>query len=362
MRLAVIQDYLRSGGTENQSLNVVKAWQDLGESAFLITFRPGGDLASRGFDYGINHIALQGQDTRLSFWAPRLEQSLVDLGIEGVLLMGRNANRIGSRLKSRFPRLVVLGTCRTGRPITYSYRRSLLAVDAVVVNSRWAEERILQIGVQREAIQRVPNALSLSWESGERELLRQKVRSELKVSKDTQVLIQVAAFVPGKNHRDLLEAVAGLGESDAPWELWLIGRGKTLRPAKQLARQLKIHQRVRFLGFQPAVKPYLAAADLLVSTSLEESLPNALIEAQSAGLPVVAYDTAGVKETFLPDQSGILIKPGDIDALFKALKQLIRKPELRRKMGEAGIAFSRHFPDYLEQGRAYLELMKPKVD
>lgn len=358
MRLAVIQDFLRSGGTENQSLNIVKAWQDLGHSAFLVTFRPGGDLSPRGVDYGLNQVALQRRDSRLSFWAPRLERSLVDLDIEGVLLMGRNANRFGSRLKFRFPQMPVIATCRTGRPLTYSYRRSLLAADTVVVNSHWAEERVLQVGVPRENIHCIRNALSLSWETGERSLLRQKIRAELKIPEGTKVMVKVASFIPGKNHKDLLEAVAGLDEADAPWELWLIGRGKTLRPAKQLARQLNIQKRVRFFGFQSAVKPYLAAADLMVSTSLEESLPNALIEGQSAGLPVVAYDTAGVKETFLPDRSGLLTLAEDINRFHQSIKQLLADDERLAEMGKQAVAFARTFPEYLEQGRAYLRLMK----
>ena len=358
MRLAVIQDFLRSGGTENQSLNIAKAWQDLGHSAFLVTFRPGGDLSSRSVDYGLSQVSLQRRDSRLSFWAPRLERSLVDLDIEGVLLMGRNANRCGSRLKIRFPEMPVVATCRTGRPLTYSYRRSLLAADTVVVNSQWAEERVLQVGVPRENIHCIRNALSLSWETGERALLRQKMRAELKVPEGTKVLVKVASFIPGKNHKDLLEAVAGLDEVDPPWVLWLIGRGKTLRPAKQLARQLNIQNRVRFLGFQPAIKPYLAAADLMVSTSLEESLPNALIEGQSAGLPVVAYDTAGVKETFLPDRSGILSPAEDITKFHQGIEQLLADDQLRAEMGKQAETFAQTFPDYLEQGKAYLRLMK----
>ena len=76
--------------------------------------------------------------------------------------------------------------------------------------------------------------------------------------------------------------------------------------------------------------------NVAVLTSLEESLPNFLLEAQVAGLPVVAYECAGVSEAFLPGESGILVPQGEQAGFLNSLESLQENTGLRRAMGEKG--------------------------
>ena len=80
------------------------------------------------------------------------------------------------------------------------------------------------------------------------------------------------------------------------WRLWLVGDGKEYRRCQHWAAANGLGTRVRFFHFQHDPFPFYAAADVAVSVSREDSLPNFLIEAQATGLPVVAYDCRGVND------------------------------------------------------------------
>lgn len=362
MELAILQDYLRPGGTEKQSLLLTRSWTQTGVSAALVTFRPGGPLAPLAEQMAVPVRALQPFDSRLDFWAPGWRGLLAEPSLKGVLLMGRNANSRGVSIKARRPELTVVGTVRTGRSLTRSYQRSLEVADIVVANSAWAADRIRSEGIRCQRLEVIPNARTLEWAPGEQDRLRNAMRQQLQLSEDLVVLLQVASMIPGKNYTDLLEIAAALDATTQPWELWCVGSGPQAGSVRQMARQLRIADRVRFPGFQQDIKPWLAAADLMVTTSREESAPNAVIEAQLSGLPVVGYDTAGMKELVRDQKSGYLVEPGNQDDFLERLRRLMADPELRAHQGQAGILHAQTFPDATMQGARYLELFELSME
>jgi glycosyltransferase involved in cell wall biosynthesis len=87
--------------------------------------------------------------------------------------------------------------------------------------------------------------------------------------------------------------------------------------------------------------PELAnAMDILVHPSRREGLPRAVPQASLAGKPVVVYDVDGSREGLIPDRTGFLLPPFDVNALERAVVRLLEDAELRRTMGEAGRAFA----------------------
>ena len=115
-----------------------------------------------------------------------------------------------------------------------------------------------------------------------------------------------------------------------------------LRPQlEQLAVNLGIAERVQFLGWREDVPALLADADLLVCPSLHEPLGNVVIEAWSAGLPVVATASDGPAGLIEDDESGMLVplpgQPGGGPAaLAGAIERLCRDAALRTRLGQAG--------------------------
>jgi glycosyltransferase involved in cell wall biosynthesis len=93
---------------------------------------------------------------------------------------------------------------------------------------------------------------------------------------------------------------------------------------------------VTFTGVRADVPKILAALDLFVLPSLWEGMPNAVLEAMAAGLPVVATAVGGTPEVVMDGVTGLLVPPQDPSALAQAIERLLRDPDLRRTMGRAG--------------------------
>jgi len=151
------------------------------------------------------------------------------------------------------------------------------------------------------------------------------------------VALALGRLHPNKGFDFLLEALAATAKVD----LWIAGDGP-LRPGlERLATRLGIADRVRFLGWREDVPALMASADLLVCPSLLEPLGNVVIEAWSAGLPVVATASDGPAGLITDGETGILVplpgtNGGGPALLARAIERLCADPALRAKLGKAG--------------------------
>jgi glycosyltransferase involved in cell wall biosynthesis len=93
---------------------------------------------------------------------------------------------------------------------------------------------------------------------------------------------------------------------------------------------------VEFAGFVPDVRQRLAQADVLVMPSLSEGLGVAVLEAMAMGKPVVASNTGGLPEAVADGETGLLVPPGNAEALAGALLALLEDPDRAQAMGKAG--------------------------
>lgn len=152
-----------------------------------------------------------------------------------------------------------------------------------------------------------------------------------------QRLLFVGRLAGVKGVPVLLEALAGVsGRPD--WHLDLIGDGPERKAIEAQARALNLSDRVTFHGYrsQADVAEALGRTDLFVLPSFAEGLPVVLMEALAAAVPVVTTRIAGVSELVADGESGLLVPPGDAEALRWAITKLLDDPERRRRMGEAG--------------------------
>jgi glycosyltransferase involved in cell wall biosynthesis len=139
-----------------------------------------------------------------------------------------------------------------------------------------------------------------------------------------------------KDYPTLLRAFALLARAT----LTIAGSGRAEAALQELAVQLQIEDRVAFAGFQAEVYGLLRGADGFVLSSLWEGLPVSVLEAQAAGLPVVATDGHGTSEAMIAGLSGLLVPIGDVAALAKAMAAVMAMPNNERTaMGAAGRAF-----------------------
>jgi glycosyltransferase involved in cell wall biosynthesis len=352
MKILILQDFLRSGGTERQCVLLANAFAAEGHAVTLVTFRPGGALAGT-VGPAVRRVTLQPFDLGLDWFAPGLISTVRGAAPEVILCLGRMANSHGWRLARFGP---VVATMRTGKSLPVWFRRTLRAAAHVVANSEEARATALKAaGLPAERASVIYN--SLVFPPSAATPRNEPLRSALSAGPSTTVLLDVAMFRPEKNQRELVEIVAGL-PAEADWQLWLAGDGPARAACEQRARELgAASARVRFLGFHADPAPLYTAADIAVHASWSEALSNFLIEAQAHGLPAVASAAQGIRECFLPGETGWEIPQGDRAAFRAALTRLMMEPAAERaRRADLARTFARDRFDPARQVRAYLDL------
>lgn len=141
--------------------------------------------------------------------------------------------------------------------------------------------------------------------------------------------ITVCRLASWKGVDGLIEAIAARPEVG----LAVIGEGPERANLEALAHRLMVGERVFFAGqvSRPQVGAYLQACHLFVLNSRYEGLPHVVLEAMAAGLPIVAADAGGVAEVVRPGVNGILVPPGDTDALQRAISTALDDADLRAR-------------------------------
>jgi glycosyltransferase involved in cell wall biosynthesis len=160
---------------------------------------------------------------------------------------------------------------------------------------------------------------------------------------DPVLLLSVGRAVPKKGYDILLDALARL-PCDLNWRFVHIGAGSQRRKLERKTRRLGLSARVTWRGAKAREEVFDAyrRADLFVLASRiardgdRDGLPNVLLEAQAQELACLSTDVSAIPELIADGETGILVKPGDPDALAQALQRLIRDPSLRRRLGQAG--------------------------
>ncbi len=158
-------------------------------------------------------------------------------------------------------------------------------------------------------------------------------------------LLTVGRLEPEKNPLLLIDALAQL-ESDFPgrFRLVWVGRGRLDNEVRRRARELGAERLVDLRGYIPFGPPLLKVyreAHAFVHVSLTEGLPQVLIEAMAAGLPIVATDVGGVATALRGGRAGLLVPPADRDALVAAVRRLMDEEPLRRQLAGEAIRVAR---------------------
>jgi len=148
------------------------------------------------------------------------------------------------------------------------------------------------------------------------------------------VVLEVARLAEVKGQRELIRAVAGLDATGV-----LVGRDLEHHGAfeRELAAEAeRTGARIVLAGYRPDVPGLLEGCDVFCLPSHAEGLPLVLLEAMSRGRPVVASAVGGTPELVEDGETGLLVPPGDVDALREALGRLLGDAELAARLGRAG--------------------------
>lgn len=160
------------------------------------------------------------------------------------------------------------------------------------------------------------------------------------VPETAPVLLFVGNLLPVKDPGFLLRAFASLSARNMELRphLVLAGKGPMRQSLESLAVSLGVHERIHFLGPQSALQiaAWMRRASLLVMTSINEGLPNVILEAQACGLPAVSTDVGGIHEVVDTDWKGRLTPSGDMQAWTAAVHEMLKSQHARAPLAEIG--------------------------
>ncbi|MBI3812202.1 MAG: glycosyltransferase [Nitrospirae bacterium] len=162
-----------------------------------------------------------------------------------------------------------------------------------------------------------------------------EARQEFGIAGKSPVVGCVAHFADHKGHRYLIEAAARVAAAVPDVRFLLVGDGELRPQIERQIKELKIEKQVILTGFRNDIPRLLAAMDIVVLSSHLEGLGTSLLDAMAMSRPVVATRVGGIPEMVEDGVTGRLVPPRDPDALAGVLIKLIRRPDERKKMGEA---------------------------
>ena len=197
------------------------------------------------------------------------------------------------------------------------------AIREMLVEDGVPADRVVTVheGVNIERIERVEPA---------------NIREEYWFPAHSLIVGNIAALVPHKGQKYLLDAAADVVREMPDARFLILGEGELRHELEQQVKHLRLSQHVMLAGFRQDVLAALKALDLFVMSSVTEGLGTSLLDAMAARRPIVGTYAGGIPEVVVDGKTGLLVPPRDGRALGQAILTLLRDPERRERMADAG--------------------------
>jgi glycosyltransferase involved in cell wall biosynthesis len=167
---------------------------------------------------------------------------------------------------------------------------------------------------------------------------RRRVLDAFALADDTFIVASVAQLIPRKGHRLLLQAWRDFQAQTPAARLLLFGRGPEEPALRRAVAAAGLEAYVKFVGFHDAIEHWLPGLDLLVHPAEREGLGAVVLEAMSAGLPVLAARAGGIVDLIESGVDGLLADPGDRAGWVRGLERLAGDADLRARLAAAARA------------------------
>lgn len=202
----------------------------------------------------------------------------------------------------------------------------------IMVNSNAVlNAALINEGIRENKVRLIYNTVDLERFRADRD--RKAARRNLGLDDKTIVFGSVSGFRPVKGVDVLIRAASILSKKRQDFIVFIAGDGPERASLEQIAIQENVSDRIRFLGHLTSVEELHPAFDVFVLSSRSEGCSNALLEAQSSGLPVIATKVGGNPELVLEGQTGILVPSDDPEALAAAMDHIGSDSDERLRLG-----------------------------
>ncbi len=218
------------------------------------------------------------------------------------------------------------------------YDRLFEVADHLVANTPFLKEKLLAINAPEDKIEIIPVAVNTNF--------FKPSKLEINTS-ETIRIITVGRLEIFKGQYLGIECISKLVKNGFNVHYIIVGTGSQEKVLKNLIQEYSLNNYISLTGrkSQKEINELLQNHDIFLMTSIHdpnygvESQGLVIAEAQACGLPVVAFDTGGVKYTFIDGETGFLCKEKDIECYTEKIELLIRNDSLRKKMGIDAVQF-----------------------
>jgi glycosyltransferase involved in cell wall biosynthesis len=326
MRVLNIMMARGRGGLENAALDTHEALSLAGCEVTTV-LNASGEMHTR-FPQTANVIRFQSPFA----WDPtagfRLKRMLRDHPFDVILAHGNRAARLAQKLRVSAPLIL---DCHT---TNYSARKMIDQIDGAIVLTEHYRDVMLKAGMAENKLKLVPNAVRIGPEP------------QPLPHREKLIIGGLGRLVPNKGFDVLLESLVLLKAEGLSFECVIHGvdeHGST-EAFKALRDKLGLDEtEVRFPGWTTDAQNFLRSLDIFCMPSRREVLSIALLEALSAGRPIICTRVPGLEDVFRNGVEGLFVDIDDRKGLADALKQLILDPVQRDMMGHAARERSRRF-------------------
>jgi len=216
------------------------------------------------------------------------------------------------------------------------YRCAVAFTDVVVTVCEAARRDAIELGVvTADKARAVPNGIHVEAFEPTSDVMRERLRSLLKLPSRARVIGSVGRLTRLKDQAGLIRAFRLVHEAEPDAVMVFIGDGELRSELQRAAMAEGVAESVHFLGDRSDVRELLQGLELFALSSLSEGYSMALLEACASALPIVATDVGGNGEIVRADATGLLVPPRDPAAMAAALIALLRQPQRARRLGDA---------------------------
>ena len=324
-------------GGQNQVLLTVNGLRAAGHRAMLVA-HPSGELRHRA-EEGLELIPLAPDHEldlkagwRLSRLLKRVRPDVIHAHDPHGVAMASVALSMSSA--NGGPRLVA------GRRVDFRLKRNSFSrwkyrqVDLFIASSEAIRQILIRDGVEPGRVVTVHEGIDVERMA---HLDAANVHAEFFLPHGAPLIGNIAALVPHKGQRHLLDAMPIVIREVPDARLVMLGEGELRPQLEQQVKQLRLEHHVVMPGFRSDVLALLKGVDIFVLSSETEGLGTSLLDAMAAGKPCVGTRVGGIPEVIDDGVTGVLVPPHDPPALAAALVKLLKEPGLRERMGEAAL-------------------------
>ncbi|MBS3741839.1 MAG: glycosyltransferase [Candidatus Cloacimonetes bacterium] len=260
-------------------------------------------------------------------------------------LHSAHALSIGILAKLFNPNLILIGVRRVDFSVNknfiskFKYNNSLL--DKIVCISNGIKKVLLKDGIKKSKLITIHSGINTKKFNSVSPF--PNFKEKFNIPQDNIIIGTVAALVGHKDYPNLLQAAKMVTDEIENATFIALGKGEDEQKIKEIADNLNLKNKFKFLGFRENVGEFLKQMDIFVLASKLEGMGTSILDAEAVGLPVIGTNAGGIPEVIRNRKNGLIVPKQNSKELAKAIIKLVNDKNMRENFGEKSKEFVREF-------------------